>query len=173
MNPTRAPDDAALERLLRDSRRLEDAPESVIQRAIGVWTARPGAGPGAVPACGVLRRLAAALSFDSLGQALQAAGVRSLGSDGVRQLLFTADGRDIDLRVAPAADGRHWRLSGQVLGPDEGGSAALRCGSLQADAAWNDLAEFHFDAVPAGTCELTLRGSDWELALPAFDIPGR
>jgi hypothetical protein len=176
MSPTPAPDDVALERLLADSRRFEDAPESVIQRAIGVWTSRPAGAMTAAPVPapgGVLRRLAAALSFDSLGLAPQAAGVRSIGSDGVRQLLFTADGRDIDLRVAPSADGRHWQLSGQVLGPDESGRAELRCGGLQARADWSELAEFRFDDVPAGACELCLRGTDWELVLPVFDIPGR
>lgn len=170
MSPTRVPDDAALERLLVDSRRLEDAPESVIQRAIGVWTARPAVAPAPV---GALRRLAAVLSFDSLGLTPQAAGVRSIGSDGVRQLLFASDGRDIDLRVAPSADGHRWQLSGQVLGPDESGRAELRCGGLQAQADWSELAEFRFDDVPAGACELTLRGTDWELVLPTFDIPGR
>jgi hypothetical protein len=166
MSPTPAPDDAALERLLRDSRRLEDAPESVIQRAIGVWTARPGAAPGAVPAGGVLRRLAAALSFDSLGLAPQAAGVRSAGSDGLRQLLFTADGRDIDLRLERSADGRHWTVSGQVLGPDLQGRALLRGAAFTREASWDELAEFRFDAVPAGAVTLELQGQDWVLELP-------
>lgn len=171
MSPqSRAPDDAALERLLRDSRQLDDAPESVIQRAIDVWAARP---PAPATGAGVLRRLVAALGFDSLGMTPQAAGVRSVGSDGVRQLLFTADGRDIDLRVAPAADPGRWQLSGQVLGPDEAGTAELRCADVQARTAWNELAEFRFDDVPAGACQLTLRGGDWELVLPPFDIPAR
>lgn len=169
MNPThRAPDDATLERLLRDSRQLEQAPESVIQRAIDLWVARPAA---TAAGGGVLRRLVAALSFDSIGITPQAAGVRSVGGDGVRQLLFTADGRDIDLRVAPAADAGRWQISGQVLGPDESGTAELRCADVQARAAWNELAEFRFDDVPAGACELTLRGADWELTLPPIDIP--
>ncbi len=170
MSPTRVPDDAALERLLSDSRQLEDAPESVIQRAIGVWTARPAT--AAAPATGALRRLAAALSFDSLGLSPQAAGVRSSGSDGVRQLLFTADGRDIDLRVAPAADRRHWTVSGQVLGPDLHGRALLRgSGSVPVrEVAWDEMAEFRFDAVPAGAVTLVLRGEDWELELPPLDL---
>lgn len=169
MSPTpRVPDDATLERRLHASRRLEDAPESVIQRAIDVWVPRP---PATAAGHGVLRRLAAVLSFDSLGMTPQAAGVRSLGADGIRQLLYSAEGRDIDLRVAPAAQAGRWRLSGQVLGPDETGTAELRCGDVRAQVAWNELAEFRFDDVPAGACELTLRGSGWELTLPPIDIP--
>ena len=168
MNHPSDPDDSTLESLLgRSHRLLEDAPESAIQRAIGVWQARPRA-----RASGGLRQLLATLRFDSLGLAATAAGLRSAGDDGVRQLLFSADDRDVDLRIMPLQDGLHWRVSGQVLGPDDTGSAALRCAGFEAEAAWNELAEFGFDAVPAGACQLTLRGSGWSLVLPAFDIPG-
>jgi hypothetical protein len=166
------PDDAALERALRTSRVLDDAPEALIQRAIDLWQPRPRA--DAAP--GVLRRLVATLSFDSATLAPEAAGVRAAPLAGVakpRQLLFTADGRDVDLRLEPAADGRHWQVSGQVLGPDEQGGALLRGadGSV-AEAVWNALAEFRFDAVAPGPCTLTLRTAEWELELPPLELGG-
>jgi hypothetical protein len=170
------PDDAELAQALQASRALIEAPEHLIQRAIGLWQprARPADGAATGATSGLLRRLVATLGFDSAGLAPEAAGVRSGAAAGglpaPRQMLFTAEGRDIDLRIAAAADGRHWQLSGQVLGPDEQGTAVLRWGEHVTEAAWNELAEFRFDAVPAGTCTLTLRAADWELELPPLDL---
>jgi hypothetical protein len=156
--------DAELDAALRRSRVLEDAPEPVIQRVLDLWQ-RP-ASPAVAP--GPLRRLVAALSFDSAGLTPGAVGLR--GGSSTRQLLFSADGRDIDLRIEAGA-GATWQLSGQILGPDEAGTVALRCGSHQAQAAWNELSEFRFEGLPAGMCQLTLRTADWELVLPELQIP--
>lgn len=167
-DPTHPADDPAFEQALRRSRVLEDAPEAVIQRAIGLFQARaqaPAAVPAAVPA---RRRWLAVLGFDSALQP-QPAGLRS-GTAGPRQLLFTAEGRDVDLRITPGPDG--WVVGGQVLGPDASGRAQLSCGALEAEVAWNELAEFRFEGVPAGECRLLLTGEQWELALPPVWIPG-
>jgi hypothetical protein len=152
------PDDAALAAALARSRLLVDAPDALIQRTIGIFEARRP----------TPRRLAAVLRFDSLGLAPQAAGVRS-GGDGTRQLLFSAEGRDVDLRIAP--DGDRWRISGQVLGPDAQGRARLESDSLQLEVDWNELSEFGFESVPPGTVVLTLHGEGWEMVLPALKIP--
>lgn len=167
MNDRPDPDDA-LAGALRRSRVLEDAPEALIRRAIDVFQPRRRAAVEA-PAAGGLRRLVAALGFDSLGLAPQAAGLRALG-DGTRQMLFTADGRDVDLRIRPAPGGHG--VGGQVLGPDEAGRVAIECGAYRAETAWNELAEFSFEGVPAGRCRIVLRSADWELALPEFELPG-
>lgn len=162
--------DAELESALRLSRTLTDAPESLIQRALGLWQARTPprqAEPGA-PLAGLRRRLSALLDFDSATSA--AAGLRS-GGDGMRQLLFSAEGRDVDLRIA-AHGGTRCRISGQILGPDEAGVALLTCGDFQAETAWNELSEFSFEDVPPGRCRITLRSTEWELVLPDMDIPG-
>lgn len=181
------PDDGALEQALRRSRVLEDAPEALIRRAIDVWQPRPQAAAPAPPApaartapaaplAGALRRLAATLGFDSAGLAPQAAGLRSApphaGARAPRQLLYTADGRDIDLRLEPSADGRHWSVSGQVLGPDRQGLARLRSGADERESPWDEMAEFRFDAVPAGPVTLVLQGQDWMLELPTLDLAG-
>lgn len=158
--------DAPLERLLRGSRGLEEAPEHLIQRAIGLWQPRAMARPAA-PA-GALRRLAAALSFDSGAVAPAAFGLRS-GALATRQLLFTAEGHDVDLRLEPMPGGL-WRISGQVLGPDRLGSAVLLpAGAPAQQVAWSPLAEFSFDPVAAGACQLLLRSEAWEIDIP--DVP--
>lgn len=163
--------DAALADALMRSRVLQDAPESVVQRAIDLFAtrARPVAAAAPAPA-GVLRRLVAVLGFDSAAVNPQAAGLRSTAS-AVRQMLFSADGRDVDLRIAPGSGG--WQVSGQVLGPDAAGFVEVSCGeTFHAVQAWNDLAEFRIDGVPAGRCRIVLRSGDWEMALPELGIPG-
>lgn len=160
--------DTELEAALKASRTLVDAPEHVIQRAIDVFAARSAA-PAPRPA-GLRQRLQALLSFDSAGLSPAAAGVRSAGG-GTRQVLFSAEGRDIDLRIGPSS-AAGWQVSGQILGPDEIGTVELRCGEFQARTAWNELSEFRFDGVPGGTCQLTLHSDDWQLDLPDVQIPG-
>lgn len=159
--------DAELEAALQRSRALEDAPEHLIRKALDLWQPRPAP---QVAGGGMRRRLAALLNFDSAGSTPLATGLRSAG-DGTRQLLFSAEGRDVDLRIGPAS-GAGWQVSGQILGPDETGTVELHCGDFRAELPWNEWSEFHFDAVPAGTCRLTLRSADWELDLPELQIPG-
>ncbi len=170
MNHDEAADDK-LEALLRASRGLEAPPASVLQRAIDLW---PSALPAAVPAApaGALRRLIATLSFDSGGATPLAYGMRGSAS-GPRQLLFSAEGHDIDLRVAAAGSG--WVLHGQVLGPDARGRArafgddgAERC----AAAALDELGEFQLALPAAGRCILRLELDGLLIELPAFEIPG-
>lgn len=170
--PAGLPDpDAPLADALARSRVLQDAPEAVIQRAIDLFAARarPATAPPPVAPPGVLRRLAAVLGFDSQALTPEAAGLRSAGGTG-RQLLFSAEGRDVDLRIAPGTRG--WQVSGQVLGPDASGRVTLRCGGFEAEQTWNELAEFRIDGVPAGRCHVVLHTDDWEMALPEFLVPG-
>ena len=165
--------DEALAAALQASRAMHDAPEALVQRALGLWTRAPLAAP--TPAAGLrerlhagLRELVATLAFDSLGLSAAAAGLRSSGPGAARQLLFTAEGRDIDLRISPTEDGAHWVVSGQVLGPETDGHATLQAadGAVLQDLPWNELAEFHFAAAPARPCVLVLRSAGWTLTLP-------
>lgn len=155
-----------LEAVLRASRALEDAPEDAIQRAIGLWKERAPAVEGEA---GWIERLVATLGFDSAGAAPLAHGLRSAGAD-VRQMLFTAGERDIDLRLAPSEGAPLWRVSGQILGPDANGEAVLRADGFAARTPWNELSEFAFDAVPAGRYRLMLYSAKWEIELPPFDL---
>jgi hypothetical protein len=167
---------------LRAASRLEDAPESLIQRALGLL---PAAAPAPLPSWSELgaglRRVLAALVLDTAGAPAPALGLRS-GAASVRQLLFSAEGRDIDLRVTPVAAGAgRWMLVGQVLGPDLAGRVLLCAvptyplppGEVpdQHAAVLTDLAEFRFGPVPAGRWQLVLLTEDMVLELPAFDVP--
>jgi hypothetical protein len=174
MTTTPDPADAALEQALRDSRRLEDAPEHVIQRALAQW--RPRGVPGA--ARSLLQQMLAALTFDSGAATPLAFGTRSAGGT-LRQLLFSAQGRDIDLRVAPVdaaggdPDAARWQLSGQVLGPDSAGTVVLAdaTGQVIGETALSDLGEFRLPAMPAGAYTLTLRFAETEVVLPPVRVP--
>jgi hypothetical protein len=160
------PDDTAIEHSLRASRRLEDAPEAVIQRATAIWQrpARAAAAPGLLP------RLIAALGFDSSTASAPALGVRTTGA-ATRQLLYTVEGHGIDLRIGAAGD--HWAFSGQVLGPDSYGSAVLADAQGQpvGDAPLDELGEFRLPAVAAGRYTLTFRLRSVEIVLPPIDLP--
>jgi hypothetical protein len=113
----------------------------------------------------------AVLSFDSWGHSAQAAGMRGVVDDS-RHLLFSAEGRDVDLRIAPAPGGG-WRLAGQVLGPDETGRIALAPadgGATRHSALLDDLGEFHLDGLTAGRWTLTLETAHEVVELPAIDV---
>ena len=155
---------------------LPDAPPSFLRAAIDQWpAARPAPLQAAVQA--VVRRIAAALAFDSWAAAPLALGMRSVPSD-TRHLLFSAMGRDIDLRITPAAD--QFALAGQILGPDDAGVVELVAhsehGAQTPDvrvATLDGLGEFRLDGVIRGSYLLTLRlGSD-EIVLPPIDVGER
>jgi hypothetical protein len=164
-----APSNAPLERLLRSSRGLDEAPEHLILRAIDLWQPRPqAAAPSTAGAAAVLRRFVAALVFDSGASTPDALGLRS-GALATRQLLFTAEGHDVDLRLEPMAGGV-WKLSGQLLGPDSSGTAELRPAGAPAQLVhWSAQAEFDFEPVATRACQLLLRGDGWEIDIP--DVP--
>lgn len=147
---------------------MVDAPEQTILRALGLWQEQPAA---AVAGQGLLRRIVAALAFDSASAAATALGIRA-ANPGARQLLFSAAGRDIDLRIAaqPAGGTPKFCVSGQIFGPDVVGQAELRAPNYQATRAWNDMSEFCFDDVPPGACTLVLSSAEWQVELPAFQV---
>lgn len=170
-DPPATPDDD-LARALRASRRLEDAPESVIQRAIGLW--QHGARTAA-PAAGPLRRLLARLVSDSaLAPSALAFGQRGAGAP-VRQLVFCTDGYDVDLRIVAdtGAAAERWRLSGQVLGAQATGHVALRsaAGEPLAEVPIDELGEFRLPPVAGGAYVLALQLDGTEIELPPVGLP--
>jgi hypothetical protein len=167
---TPEPPDDTLANALRASRRLEDAPEALIQRAIHLYTVQ--AAPVTAASPGLLQRLVAAVSFDSAAASALALGLRSSAAQ-TRQLLYTAEGRDVDLRVAASVDGRVFVISGQVLGPDEAGVAVLVSAGQELSATWNELSEFSFAPIGPGPCALTLRAAGWVLELPPLVVGGQ
>jgi hypothetical protein len=147
---------AAGKRALRE---LPDAPAAMLRRAEAIFPAAPG----------LLRRIQALLSIDSWATPLPA--LRS-SAGGARQLLYTSETRDIDLRIVPGASG--WTLEGQVLGPaDEASLNVQRDGEQLALVALDELGAFHLDGLGDGSYELVLYFRDERLELPRLDIRER
>ncbi len=158
---------AELERVtgLMRSDTSEDAPRDVLFNAIQLFGAR------AVEAekPGLLRRLVAALSFDS-GTLAPAFGVRSGAPASARQLLFSAGEVDVDLRIAHGGTG--WAVSGQVLGACTGGRVELLAASdaRAARADLNDQCEFVLPPVPSGEYTLRLLIDNVEIEVPGLSL---
>ena len=144
----------------------EDAPAELVASTVRMFRARRA--QGTEP--GLLRRLVAALTFDS--SSLQPAfGVRSGQAAPARQLLFSAGDLDVDLRLAPGSEG--WTVSGQVLGPCKGGEVELlgAGGSTAARASLNELCEFTLlPPTPDGTYTLRLRFDGTEVEIPELSL---
>jgi hypothetical protein len=137
-----------------------DAPEAVLQRVIKLFRSRVAeARPG------LLRRLGALLTFDS-AQSPLAVGLRST-SVGPRQMLFSAEAYDIDVRLSPAGE-NEWTIVGQVLGEDTSGAVRLNPPGVQAEL--NALGEFALSAVPAGRYSLTVALRGLEIETPEFTV---
>ncbi len=163
------PEDAALADALRASRRMHDAPEALVLRAIALFDARAGA---AAPSPSVLQRLAAVLRFDSAGLSPLAFGRRSAGTS-LRQLVYTVQGHDVDLRVADAGAAGSFTLSGQVLGRESLGIVRLldEAGQQVQAVALSELGEFRLAPVAPGTYRMTLELSGIAIDLPPVQLP--
>jgi anti-sigma factor RsiW len=143
----------------------EDAPPALVSGVVRMFRERR-AGESAP---GLLRRLVAALTFDSSGLT-PAFGVRSSQAAPARQLLFSAGDLDVDLRLAQGPEG--WTVSGQVLGPCDGGEVELFAagGATAARAALNELCEFALPPRPEGAYALRLRLGDAEVEIPELSL---
>jgi hypothetical protein len=160
---------------LRASRALKDAPEPLIVEIIALWDQRrTRQGVSAAPAAGAIRRVfSALLRFDSALQPSAFAAARAQDED-LRQLVFSIEGREVDLRIRRSRVGTTpaWIVSGQVLGPDRAGLTCVDCAAFHAEQPWSEFCEFHLEPVPAcEACVVTLRAEDWEAVLPAFALP--
>ena len=157
---------AELERLLQLMRNdlSEDAPPHVIKRALKLFRAR---NKQQNTSSDFGRRVLAVLHFDSLGLA-PAFGVRS-GKPGARQLLFSTNVNEIDLRIEPA--GQAWLVSGQILGGEAAnGTAILQGATGVRETALNELNEFTLPPVEAGTYKLILSLTDVEVEIEEIRI---
>lgn len=166
MKPLHQLDDDELAAAARRAvKALPDAPDAWVQRALALMPVPTLAGT-------LLRKLQAVLSFDSWAQPAPALGMRSAGDD-TRHLLYSVEGRDIDLRISPS--GSSWALVGQVLGPDDSGVAELAPagGETPHHAALDDLGEFRIDGLARGRYVLTLRLTGDEILLPALEVGQR
>ena len=145
----------------------EDAPAALVSDVVRMFRARRAT---AEPEPGLLRRLVAALTFDS-SSLTPAFGVRSGQAAPARQLLFSAGDLDVDLRLAQGPEG--WTVSGQVLGPCTGGEVELvgADGSTSARASLNELCEFTLlPPTPEGSYTLRLRLDGAEVEIPELNL---
>jgi hypothetical protein len=172
MKPIDQLSDTEFEDLTRRAVALQDAPASVVQAAIALFAPRETLAGVAGAALALVR---AVLSFDSWAPTPAGLAVRSVPSES-RHLVFSAQGRDIDLRIVPSA-GR-FVLSGQILGPDESGRVELAAaaadgatpGDMVAAVELDALGEFRLAPVPAGLYQLSLRLAGEEVRLPAVEV---
>jgi len=172
MRPIDDMSDDEIARLLPGAAGLQDAPQPLVRAAIELWS-RQQAAPLKDLAQSAWRVVAAVLSFDSWASTPMALGLRCAGSE-VRHLLFSAMGRDIDLRISPQAD--RYALSGQVFGPDETGVVELCAQAGDAGkqlTTLDPLGEFRLDDVSGGTYRLTLRVGSDEVVLPPIEVGAR
>ena len=177
MKPTHLLSDLEFSQLAREAAALPDAPPALQRAAIDQWPSTSSLLQTAVAA--VVNRVVALLTFDSWAAGSLAHGVRAVPSDN-RHLLFSALGRDVDVRVTPAAD--HFVLAGQILGPDESGTVELANVAADGDntnaeairsANLDALGQFRIDGIPGGAYVLRLRLGDDEIVLPPIDLGAR
>jgi len=151
---------------LMKSDREPDAPRDVLAYAVNIFERRRK-----TKSASVLRLLVAALTFDSQKSLTPAFGVRSAQS-GSRQLIYSAEGHDVELRLSMQAD--QWNVAGQVLSEGcEGGQVSLMniAGTGEStDVVLNQLCEFNFPPVPSGSYKLRLRLPDVEMEVPEFEL---
>ena len=157
---------------------LPDVPPALARSAIAVFRdAQPS--PLQIAAEGLVNRIRAVLTFDSWTASPAALGLRSMPAyTESRHMLFSAAGRDIDVRIISSANS--FVLAGQILGPDETGSVELSVNTYGAQPAptlrttsLDELGSFRLDGINAGTYWMTLKlGSD-AVELPAIQVGGR
>ena len=140
----------------------EDAPSDVISNAIGLFRDH-----GITHEPPVLRRLIAELIFDSLNMA-PAFGVRS-GPAASRQLIYSAEENDIDLRLT--LNNEMWVVSGQVLREDCGdGRVEIDGPGGVRSAALNETCEFVLPDVSPGNYVLRVSMPDVLIEIPQLEL---
>ena len=173
MKPVHLLSEDEFAKLVQRAAALPDAPPAMLRVAIGQWkAAQPTMLQAAAQA--VIKRVVAALTFDSWAAGSLAFGVRAVPSD-TRHLLFSAMDRDIDVRITPAAS--LFALTGQILGLDESGVIELAStfgdSGSAARAKVDALGEFRLEDIPGGSYVLTLRLGEDEIVLPPIEVGER
>lgn len=148
---------------LMETDRAADAPRDVVSHAMNIFS-----GQAKSPSQSLKRRILAALSFDSGMNQAPAFGVRS-GQTSSRQLIYSAEENDIDLRITVHDD--MWVVAGQVMREDcSGGRVEMEGLSGSAAGALNELCEFTLPAVPPGNYSLRVHMTDVEVEVPQLEL---
>jgi hypothetical protein len=149
--------------VLMRSDTVEDPPANLVESARKVFRSRVNSQQPS-PAPSLASRVVAALSFDSL-IAAPAFGLRSQASGG-RQLLYSTETADIELRVSPENE-----IAGQILGATcEYGEVNLESHDFSATASLNEVCEFFFGSVPAGTYKISVHLPGLLVDIPQLEL---
>ena len=158
-----------LVQLMREDRSV-DAPRDVLAYAVNIFEERKlkFALRRAEPRSSFVKRIVAALSFDSFDRA-PAFGVRS-GPGVARQLLYSAGDHDVELRIHKQENDR-WAVAGQVLGEHcAGGEVILQGEDVTESTLLNEQCEFALPAVPRGIYKLVVKLGDIEVELSELQM---
>lgn len=149
--------------VLMRSDTIEDPPPSLVENARRVFRTRVSSRQPS-PAPSLVTRVIGALSFDSL-TAAPAFGLRSQASGG-RQLIYSTETADIELRVSPENE-----IAGQILGATcEYGEVNLESVDFSATARLNEVCEFFFGSVPAGTYKISVHLPGLLVDIPQLEL---
>ena len=137
--------------------RAADAPRDILLSAINVFA----------PSQSPLRRIVAILTFDSRSPG-PAFGVRSIHR-GSRQMLYSAQETDVDLRITVQND--ECVVAGQIIRDGcAGGVVEISGAAGSLEATLNELCEFTLPAVPVGNYSLRVRMLDVEIEIPELEL---
>jgi 5-hydroxyisourate hydrolase-like protein (transthyretin family) len=141
-------------------------PAAVLKRAVDIPLTNPRA-----PQPATWQRLVAALSFDSH---LQLSSALTRGSSRERQMLFSAEQMEIDVKISPAR-GSH-DLLGQIMGePSENVSAAFvslqsSTGQFLKATETDSLGQFAFHEISSGVYDLIFDLETQEIAVHGLEV---
>ena len=138
-----------------------DPPAPVVARAVALFQAR-----NTVERPALRQILRAALRFDSVRMPLAPALRSRVPLE--RQLMFTAEGFNLDLRIRP--QGPLWAISGQVFGTVGGEQIELNGPTGSTQGHLNRLSEFRLPPIPAGSYNLTLRLERVDVEIAGLEI---
>ena len=137
----------------------EDAPADLVLSAIDAFPADRQQAP--------VRRIIAVLTFDSRS-AGSAFGLRSVRATS-RQLLYSAQDTDLDLRITVQND--ECIVTGQIIRDGcVGGRVEISGETGSAAATLNELCEFSLSPIPPGNYSLKVRMPDVEIEIPDLDL---
>lgn len=147
---------------LMKSDHTEAAPVELVNYAKNLFRGQRGA-----PKPSLVERVLAVLAFDSLTVA-PGFGLRS-GLAAGRQLIYSTEMADIDLRVSPQSG--EWEIAGQILGSSHSeGKVNLESDAFSASANLNELSEFSFRSVPRGTYRMFVHLPNLEIETPPLEV---
>lgn len=136
----------------------KDAPRDLLQSAINIFSPEKRT---------TLRHIIGILTFDSR-VAGPAYGIRSLRSAS-RQLLYSAQETDLDLRVTVQND--ECIVAGQVIRADcVNGLVEISGDAGSATASLNEVCEFTLPAIPLGNYALKIKMPDVQIEIPELEL---